>query len=94
MFETVYQWVLQCLSFALTTFENVLNSTGTLNFYVTGFFLMFAISAFFGPLIFHAFPGSDGVQPHKSDRIKAPRYTGTTTGNDRTSYTSYIDSWE
>lgn len=71
MFETVYQWILSCLQFALSTFERVLNSTGTMNFYVTGFFLMFAISAFFTPLIFHRISGvSDGVQPRHSDRAK------------------------
>lgn len=72
MFETVYQWILTCFQFALDTFENVLNSTGTMNFYVTGFFLMFAISAFFSPLIFHRISAmSDGVQPRHSDRFRS-----------------------
>lgn len=75
MFESVYQWVLSCLSFALTTFENLLNATGTMNFYVTGFFFMFAVSAFFAPLMFHQFSGaSDGVQPSKSDWAKTRRH--------------------
>lgn len=72
MFETVYQWILTCLQFALNVFEHILDATGTMNFYVTGFFLMFAISAFFSPLIFHRISGvSDGVQPRHSDRVKA-----------------------
>lgn len=72
MFETVYQWVLTCLQFALDTFALILERTGTMNFYVTGFFIMFAVSAFFSPLIFHRIGGlSDGVQPRKSDKAKA-----------------------
>lgn len=51
MFEVIYEWVVTILSFAINIFTHLLESTGTTEFYLTGFFIFLATSAFFLPLL-------------------------------------------
>lgn len=82
MFESVYQWLLDILQFALDTFSNILEATGTTSFYISGFFICLAVSAFFLPLVHKGFNmfsvGSDkaGKVPSGKQYQKNSGYQG------------------